>query len=101
MAWIVVTSITSVGIIIFMIINTVTTPHEIDRKHAWYIAYSFALFVIFNTYILYISIVSYKALGRQEDLHPIGKGVGFIWEYFNNETKTAATFFLTSELVRS
>lgn len=100
LAWISITVVSSVALTVFLIINTVAAAHfALDAMHAWSIAYSFFIFVVFNSYVIYMTSVCYKAMCRQDSLHPIGKGISFIWEYFSNETKIAAMFFLTSEIV--
>lgn len=93
--------VTSVGLIVFLIYNAVSAAaHDVGSRHTWSIAYHFVIFVVFNAYIFYIAGVTYTGMCRQEELHPIGKGLKYIWDYFSNESKIAAKFFLISEIVR-
>ncbi|CAL8102251.1 unnamed protein product [Orchesella dallaii] len=101
LSWIIISFLTSLGLMIFMIVSIFKVNYAIslDAIYNWSLIYSLIDFVLINAYTLFIGYIGYKALCRQEALQPIGRGVVYIWEYFNNETKIAATFFLASEIV--
>ncbi|ODN04187.1 hypothetical protein Ocin01_02517 [Orchesella cincta] len=101
LSWIVITLLTTLALAIFMIINVVkvNVHYHLEPIYNWSLVYSIIDFLLINAYTLFIFVICYKALCRQEALQPIGRGIVYIWEYFNNETKIAATFFLASELV--
>lgn len=67
--------------------------------------YCVGVILLFHIYEIAILLCSYSAIrkdegqGQGQDLQPIGKGVIYIWEYFANDLKSGAKFFLVSEMV--